>query len=173
MDRTEGAKKILGGRARFTAINHHLKISLLGAQHGRPRAKRSPRGLRGRRERTRAFSGARLEQTMNANCKLVKKNFDQAFSAFRPGRRGGNEGAGLVLSRRALIPLETANRPASALNSVRHLTTRSENSAGAFDALCAEPAPPAFNWGLASRPDAIDRVAEQTVFVEELPAPGG
>jgi hypothetical protein len=70
MDRTEGAKK----RARFTAINHHLKIGLLGAQHtGREQSdllvgsevEGSGQGLSPER---------RLEQTMNSNCKLVKKN---------------------------------------------------------------------------------------------------
>jgi hypothetical protein len=76
MDRTEGAKRIPGaGRARFTAINHHLKIGLLGAQHSRaaskaisswaPRSKGADKGI---------LRSARLEQTMNENSKLVKKN---------------------------------------------------------------------------------------------------
>jgi hypothetical protein len=104
MDRTEGAKKIPGaGRARLTAINHHINwpprratqqaaskaISLWA-----PRSKGADKGI---------LRSVRLEQTMNENGKLVKKKFDQAFSAaFRPDRRGGNEGAGLVLSGRAL-----------------------------------------------------------------------
>jgi hypothetical protein len=87
---TGGAKKIpVAGRARFTAINHHLKIGLLGAQQSRPRAKRSPRGLpRSKGADKGILRSARLEQTVNENCKLVKKNLI-ALSARLSGQLGG------------------------------------------------------------------------------------
>jgi hypothetical protein len=75
MDRTEGAKKIPGaGRARFTASITISKLAssarnTAGASKAisswAPRSKGADKGI---------LRSVRLEQTMNDNCKLVKKN---------------------------------------------------------------------------------------------------
>jgi hypothetical protein len=101
----EGAKKIPGAaRARFTAINPHQnwpprhatqQAASKAISSWAPRIEGSGQG----------HSPERPTRTNNERqLQACQEKFDQAFSApSRPARRGGNEGAGFVLSGRALV----------------------------------------------------------------------
>jgi hypothetical protein len=117
MDRTEGAKKIpvAGGRGSRPSIT----ISKL-ASSARNRAGREQSDLLVGSKVEGSGQGHTPERATRTDnerkLQACQENFDRAFSApFRPARRGGNEGAGLVLSGRAPV----REQPVFALKNLR------------------------------------------------------
>jgi hypothetical protein len=85
MPKWTGLKALSAGRARFTAINHHLK---LGATQQAASKAISSWALRSKGADKGILRSARLEQTKNPNRKLVKKNVIR-LSARLSGQLGG------------------------------------------------------------------------------------